>query len=473
MIEIFFIGSPLIALAIFLSPGQRIQEVVLSLYGILFGAFTVWAGFHIGETRFDYFRVDELAFIFLLVQAIITVAAIVHSIVYSRSREDERRITVTHHAALVLFLTVVAGVLVTTHAGALWGFLDASTLMASILIYHHRDALALEATWKYLFVASVGIALAFGGILFVAFAGQEAGFPSLFFEDIRSHAASLDTTWLKLSFVLIISGFSVKIGLVPLFSVDIDAKDITPSPVSALFSSVLMNAGFVAIFRFYESFSGGAFTLWMNHVLILTGVLSLIVATVYLNRVQNIKRILAYSSVEHAAIAMIALASGGVGPFAAVLHMVLHAFAKSSLFFQTGQIYRFFCTKKMTEYRGYLRLYPLGGLLFLLGFFCIVALPPGGLFFTELMTFAAFIKAGYVWIAVLCLILLLYILAVLSVGFFGLLLGRPVAKTISTTAPSRMEAFMQFALLGIVVVLGFYRPEFLDSMIHIAIRNLH
>ena len=146
----------------------------------------------------------------------------------------------------------------------------------------------------------------------------------------------MNVFWLRLAFIFIFTGFTAKLGLVPMYTAGIDAKDKAPSPAGALLSSVLMNVGFVGIFRFYIVAANSPIHQWANHVIIIAALLSIFVATVYMTKVKNIKRMFAYSSIEHAGIIMLGLAAGGVGYYAAILHIVLHAFIKSSLFFQHG-----------------------------------------------------------------------------------------------------------------------------------------
>lgn len=190
--------------------------------------------------------------------------------------------------------------------------MEATTLGASVLIYHNRNQDSW-ATWKYLFVCSIGIAIAFAGILFLGLAAHKVGHIDFSFAAIKLEASRLNPVWLQACFLLVLTGFSVKMGLVPLFNVDIDAKDASPSQVGASLSSVLMNAGFVAIYRFYDAFSGTTILPWMNKLLMITGLVSLFFAAAYLLKVKNIKRLFAYSSMEHASLVMIAFSCGGWG----------------------------------------------------------------------------------------------------------------------------------------------------------------
>ena len=183
------------------------------------------------------------------------------------------------------------------------------------------------------------------------------------------NAASLNVFWLKLAFLFIFTGFTAKAGLVPMYTAGIDAKDNAPYPAAALLASVLMNVGFIGIFRFYEITSHTAIFSWTNKIVLISALLSVFVAAVYMLRVKNIKRMMAYSGVEHMGIVMLGLAAGGIGYYAAILHLVLHSFAKPALFFQFGQIYRTYGSKSVYDVGNYFRYNMTGALVLLISFF--------------------------------------------------------------------------------------------------------
>ncbi len=472
MIPFYFIGSLLIACAILISRNNRLNYFFLAAYPLLLTIFTTYQGFHLDVVQYLFFTTDSLGIIFLSLLTLLSFAAVFHSILYQENRDDPPRIVAIHHSALVMFLTMISGVILANHAGVLWAFLEATTLTGSVLIFHHRDKLALEATWKYVFVCSIGITLAFGGILFLSIASQMTETPNLFFSEIKQYAPEMDPMWLQLCFMLILSGFSVKMGLVPLFNVDIDAKDISPTPVGALFSSALMNAGFISIFRFYDCFSASPIYFWMNRVLMISGVLSIFFAAVYILKVKNFKRLLAYSSLEHAGIVMIALSAGGIGRYAAIFHLILHSLVKSSLFFQMGQVYRVFHSKKVNQVGDYFRLNPWGGMVLLMSFFCITAMPPSGIFISEFLMFKAFIQDGHLGLAIFCFSLLLFIIWQLSVNFFQLLFSKHTGKLPEYPHIRSWESAIQFIFVAAVMVMGLYVPDFLNNLIMQAIQSL-
>lgn len=420
----------------------------------------------------ELFEVDRLGLLFFWLLILITAVSGVHYISYSDWRKAEVRTIALHNAGTIFFTGAISGVLLTSHFGALWAFVEATTIGASILIYHDRTQDSLEATWKYLFVCSIGIALAFMGILFLGLASQKVGHIDFSFGSIKAVASKFNSSWLKACFLLILTGFSSKMGLVPLFNVDIDAKDASPSQVGASLSSVLMNAGFVAIYRFYEAFSQTEILHWMNNVLLITGVASLFFAAAYILKVKNVKRFFAYSSMEHAALVTIAFATGGIGYFAAVLHLILHSLVKSSLFFQVSQLHRIFDSKWDDNIGSYLRINPLGGVVFLLGFLSIIAMPPSGMLITELRMFQSLIMNNDWWLAVIVLILVLVIIYGLAKKMLGMLFLKKDMPVIHIRGASFAESMIQLTLILAVFYIGLFSPQLIVDNINLAIQSL-
>lgn len=427
---------------------------------------------HADESMGEYFFSDRLGLIFFFILILISFLSAVHYIKFVDDRNVDGKVVALHNAGTIFFTGAITGVLFTSHFGTLWAFMEATTLGASVLIYHNRTQEALEATWKYLYVCSIGIAIAFAGILFLGFAAQKTGHVDFQFSAIKAQAINLNPIWLQACFLLVLTGFSVKMGLVPLFNVDIDAKDASPSQVGASLSSVLMNAGFVAIYRFYEAFSVTTILPWLNKVLMITGFISLLFAAAYLLKVRNIKRLFAYSSMEHAALVMIAFSCGGIGYFAAILHLIMHSLAKASLFFQVSQMHRIYNSKWDESIGSYLRVNPLGGLVLLLGFLSIIAMPPSGMLITELMMFQALIAKNYWWLAAIILILVLVIIYGLAVRLLGVLfLKRPITH-INIHGATAYESVIQLMLILLVFYIGLFRPDFIVTNIEHAIRAL-
>ena len=469
---IFLTITLALAVVTYFLRNRIISHAMVFLYVALMVGLASFLFPRVGESFSQYFFADRLGFLFFIILIIVSLFSAIHYTTFVKDRDVPLDVMALHNAGTIFFTGAIVGVLFTSHFGTLWAFMEATTLGASILIYHNRNQDSLEATWKYLFVCSIGIAIAFAGILFLGLAAHKVGHVDVSFMAIKAEATRLNPVWLQACFLLVLTGFSVKMGLVPLFNVDIDAKDASPSQVGASLSTVLMNAGFVAIFRFYESFSGTSILPWMNKLLMITGIVSLFFAAAYLLKVRNIKRLFAYSSMEHASLVMIAFSCGGIGYFAAILHLIMHSLAKSSLFFQVSQMHRIYNSKWDDSIGSYLRINPLGGLVLLLGFLSIIAMPPSGMLITELMMFQALVAKNLWWLAALILILVLVIIYGLAVRLLGILFLKRPAAQINIHGATPFESILQLGLILIVFYIGLFRPEFIVSNIQQVIQVL-
>ena len=472
IIYLFLIATVVWALLTFLISNKTMNHLMVFGYLGLMIVLGIELTRNVGESINEFFVSDRLGLIFYFVLILVTMISLIHYISFSKKGNVNPRAIALHNAGTIFFTSAMTGVLFTSHFGILWASMEATTIGASILIYHNRNPHSLEATWKYLFVSSIGIAIAFAGVLFLGLAAQAAGHIDFSFVAVKSMAAQMNPTWLKACFLLILTGFSVKMGLVPLFNVDIDAKDASPSQVGASLSSVLMNAGFIAIYRFYEAFSTTGILPWMNKVLMITGVLSLFFAAAYILKVRNIKRLFAYSSMEHAALVMIAFSCGGLGYFAAVLHLIMHSLVKSSLFFQVSQMHRIYDSKWDEGIGSYLRINPLGGLVLLLGFLSIIAMPPSGMLITELMMFQALMANQYGWLAIIILVLVLVIIYGLAVKMLGIIFLKKNTVKINLKGTTNWESLIQLSMIVLVFYIGLFRPMLLVSNINAAIQSL-
>jgi hydrogenase-4 component F len=256
-------------------------------------------------------------------------------------------------------------------------------------------------------------------------------------------------------------------GLFPMHTVTIDAHSVAPPPISALISTSLMNVGFLAIFRVYSLFSSSAILPFMNNVLILSGILSLFIAAGYMLKAKHLKRMLAYSSLENMGLVAIAVGAGGSGYYAALLLLVLHSLAKSSLFYQMGQLSRILHTFKLDECGRYIKLYPSGALVLIFGMICILAIPPSGLFISEFMIFKGLVFNGQWIVLIIIIILLCFVIYAMSTRIMHIIFSNPrEGNSAGPDKVSRVEALSQFILLGIVIIMCFYQPPFLIDLIN-------
>src|ERR1022692_4481717 len=473
MIGIYLAGSLLISIILFINRNRMMNYLLITLFTILQWIFTVYEYNHLNITDLTYFTPDSLAIIFLGVLSIICIPVFYHSYIYFAKGKDIPYQRGIYYGSMIILLAALSAAYLSNHIAITWIFVELTTLSASALIYHRRNNRSLEGTWKYVFVCAISITLVFIGILFLSFALQQAGTDDLSFAILIKKAPELNLFWLRLAFIFIFTGFTAKLGLVPMYTAGIDAKDKAPSPAGALLSSVLMNVGFVGIFRIYTVIANSSLHAWANHVILIAAILSIFVATVYMTKVKNIKRMFAYSSIEHAGIVMLGLVAGGVGYYAAVLHIILHAFVKSSLFFQMGQIYRIYLSKSIYDVGNYFKYNITGSMVMLLGFFFATAMPPSGLFISEFLIFRSLFEANYLAVLIIVMLLLTMIIWAFGKNIFKLLFSPAVDfKEDAIEKINPAESISQFILLGLVVYLGLDPPQQFVTLIQEAIKNL-
>src|ERR1035437_4936240 len=466
MIGAYLIGAFIFSLLLFLNRNRLLNYLLAGGFIVQQWLMTVYEYNHLNAEELGYFIPDSLAIIFLIVLSIVCVPAFYHSYIYFKNSRDIPRERAIYHAAMVVLIAALSAAYMSSHIGITWIFVELTTLSASALIYHRRNLRTLEGTWKYIFVCSISITLVFIGILFLSIAIQQEGFKDLSYKALMISAPLLNVFWLKLAFLFIFTGYTSKAGLVPMYTAGIDAKDKAPSPAGALFSSVLMNVGFLGIFRFYEIISHTSIYNWSNKIILISGLLSIFVATVYMLRVKNIKRMFAYSSVEHIGLVVIGLASGGIGRYAAILHVILHSLAKPAMFFQTGQIYRIYKSKSVYEVGDYFKYNTAGAMVLLLGYFTVTAMPPSGMFVSEFLIFRSVFESGNLWLLIIILFLLTLIIWSLGKNIFKILFTKPVdfnEDNLEKINP--IESLSQFILLAMVVYLGLNPPAEVVNLI--------
>jgi hydrogenase-4 component F len=322
------------------------------------------------------------------------------------------------YSLLHLFVFTMLLALASDELGLMWVAVEGTTLASVFLVSLERTRASLEASYKYLLICSVGIAIAFVGTVLVYFAdvqqfGGEAH--ALRWTTLVRLAPALPARVVELAFVFLLVGYGTKAGLAPMHTWLPDAHSEAPAPVSALMSGVLLSVGLYAVLRFKPVVDVAAGPGFARRLLLLLGLLSLGVAAAFLWAPSNYKRMLAYSSVEHLGIVCLGLGFGGLwGTAGAMLHIANHALAKSLLFLLSGRIRAAYRSADIAAVRGLARTMPVTGGGFLLALLALLGLPPFGLFVSELMILGAGIEAGHVGLTAL-------VLALLIIAFAGLL----------------------------------------------------
>jgi len=373
-------------------------------------------------------------------------------------------------ACLIALAGTMSLVAVSHHLGLMWVGIETSTLATAPLIYFHRTPRSLEATWKYLLIGSVGIAFALYGSFFLASAALHNGLStSLLFEDMVHDAARMSKPWLHAAFVILLVGYGTKIGLAPMHTWKPDVYGEAPGIVGALLAGGLTTCAWCALVRFVQIMNAAGDGELARSLLLLFGLLSIAVAAAFMIRQRDVKRMLAYSSVEHMGIVAFGLGIGGLGTYGALLHILFNSFGKGVLFLAAGNLHRTYGSKLTADVSGAIHRAPASASLLLVGFFAITGSPPFGLFLSELTIVQAAFRAGRYAAAGL-------FLALLATVFIGM--GAVVVRVVqgparAGTKPEREPLLTIVPALGclaIVLGLGIYLPPWLGSALHTAAR---
>jgi len=470
MLGYYFILTVVMSGMMILLKNRTFNLVAILLFALVQAGVTVYANLNFDTTDAMFFRYDSLGILLTGVLAALTPITFYHSYLYLKRYSPALSQQSIYWAALIVLIASITGAYFAENVALLWVCVEVTTLCVTVLIFHSRSKTSLEASWKYLFISSVGVAIAFMGILFLTAVSVESGPKSLDFTDLVRNSQSMNSTWLKIAFLLVLAGFSIKLSIFPLFAAAIDAKTIAPSPVNALMSSALINVGFVGIFRFYSIIAQTDAAVWSQNVLMITGIISIFLAAIQLFKVKRFTRMYAFSTMEHMGIVCLALFAGGIGYYAAILHIVLHSFVKSGLFYQLGQSNFLFKSIWVRDSGAYFKINPLGALVVLAGFFSITAIPPSGLFVSEFMIFKALFLEKQILIAIIVLVLLTVIMFQIGGFLFHLLFEKSPEHLDKTTLQiNQYETITQFLLLGLAIYLGYSPPGFFVDIINSAI----
>ena len=377
-------------------------------------------------------------------------------------------------ANLLVSLTMMTLVTLSQHLGLMWVAMEAITLFSAPAIYFNHNARSLEATWKYLLVSSVGIALALLGSLFLAYSSLKAGVESsLLFVDLVRDAPRLSPEWLHTAFVLLLVGYGTKMGLAPMHTWKPDAYGEAPGLVGTLLAGGVTSCAFLAVSRLYQVCRGTGEAEFAREALVALGLLSMAFAAVFTVRQRDFKRMLAYSSVEHMGILVIGLAVGGLATYGALLHMINNGLTKGVLFLSAGNIHRAYGSKSTEHVSGALRRVPLSASLFLAGFLAITGSPPFGPFVSEFVIVRSAVGAGYFATTAAFLLLLAVVFMGMGSTVLAAVQGEPPAAVPATAYRDRFLTVAPVALfMALVLLLGLYIPPPLDALLRDAAASL-
>lgn len=467
---IYLILSVLLAVAPLALRTERATHIIAALFvAVQVVAIVLLLCFdRVDSVMLYIFRADTLAVVFHILMTAVLGFTLLHSSSYLKAENVSITSYKSYYTILLLLAVAISCVYYSDNVAMTWVFLEATTICSAGIIYHREFKHSLEATWKYIFVCSTGIAMAYLGILLLSTVAHHGTLDYASLKDVISEGNPL---YLKVAFLLIVVGYSCKMEIFPLYTVGVDANYAAPAPASAYISTALVNAGFVSIFRIYSLYAAaGEVFVWARHLLILIGILSLAVGAMFLRRTNNYKRFLSYSTVENMGIVAIGLGIGGVALWAAVFHVMCHTLVKSSMFFQVGIMRHIYDSYSINRIGNYMNINRVGAIGFTLGTLVLLAFPPSPLFITEVMIFSEIVSVGSWWLLIAMLILMCVV--IYSIWGRSLRLGyHSNQDTLHLSAVNRRLSYSAALLLVVAIVMGVWQPDFvrdaIDAIINI------
>jgi hydrogenase-4 component F len=423
-------------------------------------------------TLAGWLRLDAIGGLVLLLVSVLFAATACYCVAYLR--HETQKSNRVFCVSMLGFLSMMTLLTLSHHLGLMWVAMEATTLASAPLICFHRSPLSLEATWKYLLICSVGIALALLGSFFLAYASLYQGLPSsLLFEQLLVLAPRLSVPWLQAAFVLLLVGYGTKMGLAPMHTWLPDAHGEAPAPVSAMLSGALLPCAFIPILRVYQICAAAGHADFARRLLVIMGLLSMTITAIFVIRQRDLKRMLAYSSVEHMGILALGVGLGGAGLFGAMLHILTNGLTKGMLFLSAGNILQAYGSKSTEDVSGVMKRLPLTGPMFLVGFLAITGSPPFGPFVSEFTILSAAFHGGRYVAAGLTLVLLLIVFMGMGSTVLAAIHGRPSELAARSHFREGLLTTLPLVALGIcVLLLGVYLPAPLRHLLQGAVQIL-
>ena len=412
----------------------------------------------------ELFFVDAFNVFLVTLTAFVGFTTSLFSRPYMRIEADHGRLSPKrlrlYHSMYQMFSFTMLLALLTNNIGILWVGLEGATLATVLLVSLYRTPASLEAAWKYFILCGVGIAQALFGTILLYLAAERvlgAGGTALLWTHLNQVKGSLEPTVLSIAFVFLLVGFGTKVGLVPLHNWLPDAHAEGPTPISAVLSGLLLNVALYAIVRNKVLVDGALGTDLAGNLMMGFGLLSVVVSAFFLSRQRDVKRLFAYSSIEHMGLTTFAFGMGGtVATFAALLHMTVHSLTKSAIFFAVGHAAQKVGTQVIDDIRGLVNVSPAVGWGLMIGGLAILGIPPFGVFASEFLILTTAMH-DHPWATPI----LLVSLAVAFASIFGKVQAMVFGETTGQRLPHAPAALPVFAHLAIVLLLGLYVPPYL------------
>src|SRR3954468_9673879 len=415
----------------------------------------------------EQFFIDPFNVFLVTLTALVGLTTSVFSRPYMRvethhGRVSEARLRL-YHSMYQLFMTTMLIALTSNNMGLIWVAMEAATLSTVLLVTLYRTPASLEAGWKYFILCGVGIAQALFGTILLYFAAEKVlgaeGMTALLWTHLNAVKGSLEPAVLSLAFVFLLVGYGTKVGLVPLHNWLPDAHAEGPTPISAVLSGLLLNVAAYAVVRCKVLVEGSLGSPLPGRMLMAFGLFSMVVAAFFLWRQRDIKRLFAYSSIEHMGIIMFAFGMGGpVANFAALLHMTVHSLTKSAIFFAVGHAAQKAGSQVMDEIRGLLKVSPTIGWGLMIGTLAILGMPPFGVFASEFLILTTAMRE-HAWATPI----LLLALGVAFASVFSRVQPMVFGETSLSALTHQPALTPVFVHLGLGLMLGLYIPPYLAA----------
>ncbi len=421
----------------------------------------------------EQFFVDAFNVFLVVLTAFVSLTTALFSRPYMRVEEHHGRLTARrlrlYHSMYQLFMFTMLLALLTNNVGVLWVAMEGATLATVLLVSLYRTPASIEAAWKYFILCGVGIAQALFGTILLYLAAEKVlgrGGTALLWTHLNEMRTSLEPRVLSLAFIFMLIGYGTKVGLAPVHNWLPDAHSEGPTPVSAVLSGLLLNVALYALVRAKVLVDGALGTAFGSRLLIGFGLVSVVIAVFSLARQNDIKRMFAYSSIEHMGLTTFAFGLGGpIGTFAALLHMTVHSLTKSAIFFAAGHASQIAGSQQIARIRGLIQQCPRVGWGLSLGTLGILGLPPFGVFTSEFLIITTTMH-DQPWATPILLISL----GVAFAAIFGKVQPMVFGATDAPTLPHPPALLPVFTHMALVLLLGLYIPRFLTEWYHQAAR---
>lgn len=412
--------------------------------------------------RSDIIIIDDFNIFLIILTAFVGLTTSIFSATYLAHEIEIGRLTPLflrfYHAMYQALMCAMNLALVANNIGLMWVGVEVATLSTVMMVGIYRTPEAIEAAWKYFILGSVGIGLAFFGTILVYLVAQDVvgdGLPAMAWDVLAKSAPMLDPKLLSLAFVFLLVGYGTKVGLAPFHAWLPDAHAEGPTPISAVLSGLLLNVALYALLRFKMVLAGNPSAIDVGSIMVALGLISLVFAAFMLYRRRDIKRLFAYSSIEHMGIAAFAFGMGGpLANFAGLLHMTMHSLIKSGIFFAVGHIAQVKGTQRLAAISGISITHPVLAVLFSLGVIAIAGLPPFGMFTSEFMLVSSTFTRQPV-LSVVLVAGLLVAFGALILRLQDVVFGEPAGQA----QPAQASYVPAYVHLMLVLIAGIWLPD--------------